>query len=80
MGRTNTGENFVKYKDNKNNKGKRYEITKLVTLNIRGLVSRKNCKVQFLNNFVKEEHISVICLQETCNKEEYTTSETKING
>ena len=80
MGRTNTGGNFVSYKDNRNNKGKRYEITKLVTLNIRGLVSRKNCKVQFLNDFVKEENISVLCLQETWNKQEYTTSETRING
>ena len=60
--------------------GKRYEVTKLVTLNIRGLVSKKCCKVQFLNDFVKEDNVSMLCLQETWNKQEYTPSETKIDG
>ena len=55
-------------------------MTKLVTLNIQGLVSRKKCKIQFLNDFVKDENVSVLCLQETWNKQEYTVSETKING
>ena len=56
------------------NEGKGYEVTKLVSLNIRGLISQKCCKVPFLNDFVKEDNVSVLCLQETWNKQEYTPS------
>ena len=29
---------------------------------------------------MKEDNVSVLCLQETWNKQEYTSSETKIDG
>ena len=39
--------------------GKGYKITKLGTLNIQGLVSRKKCKIQFLNDFIKKGKMSL---------------------
>ena len=60
--------------------GKGYKATKIVTLNIQGLLNRDKYKVEQLNDIATDLSPAVICIQETWLKTDHTLTETKIQG
>ena len=61
-------------------RGRGYRATKIVTLNIQGLLNRDKYKVEQLNDIAKEIDPTVICIQETWLKTNHTLAETKLQG
>ena len=61
-------------------KNRGYRATKIVTLNIQGLLNRDKYKVDHLNDIAREMDPAVICIQETWLKANHTLTETKLQG
>ena len=61
-------------------KSRGYRATKIVTLNIQGLLNRDKYKVDHLNDLAREMDPAVICIQETWLKANHTLTETKLQG
>ena len=76
----NIGENEENNVSREGRRGRGYKATKIVTLNIQGLLNRDKYKVEQLNDIATDLSPAVICIQETWLKTNHTLTETKIQG